>query len=176
MAGRTKWRNGVLIRCGLTAGVLLGGAMSSGSEIVLDQQFFGGWDCGLRMPFVQPIQAAPSEQTQDGFTVSASGTAIQDTPAGEALKLIEAGEWVKAIQKIESLDDSSKGLVVDERGVLRPLSAMKSALIASMPPEGRRTFTKLNDPAARETIVSGHELTFGAKGDSVLSYRLECRE
>lgn len=138
---------------GLALGICWGGSMSFGLEMVMGQQAFG-WDCGLRMPFVQPVQMAPSEQTQDGFVVSASGTAIQDTPAGKALELIEQGQWVKAIQAIESLSDSDQqGLVVDERGVLRPLSAMKSALIASMPEEGRRTFCKLNDPAANTKLA-----------------------
>eukprot|EP00752_Nemacystus_decipiens_P016604 g14844.t1 len=105
------------------------------------------------MPFVPPVQTVPSEQTLDGFILSASGTAIQDTPAGEAIKLIEAGKWVEAIQAIESLKDVDEGLVLDERGVLRPLSAMKITLIASMPDEGRRTFRKLNDPAANAMLA-----------------------
>ena len=114
-----------------------------------------GW--GRRGPFVPPVQIAPIEQTQDGFVVSASGTAIQDTPAGKAIELIEEGKWVEAIQAIESLSDTESKLVLDERGVLRPLSAMKSALIASMPEEGRRAFVKLNDPAAKTRLVEAME-------------------
>jgi len=117
-----------------------------------------GW--GRRgQQFVQPIQQVPTEQTQDGFSVAASGTAIQDTPAGEAIKLIEQGQWVKAIQMIESLSDTDRKLVLDERGVLRPLSAMKSALIASMPQAGRRTFCKLNDPSANTKLAQALDLT-----------------
>ena len=152
MAGLGQLRNRWLMRGGLAIGICWGGSMSFGLELMMDQQAFG-WRCGIR-PFVQPVQMAPTEQTQDGFVVSASGTAIQDTPAGKAIELIEQGQWVKAIQAIESLSDTDqKGLVVDERGVLRPLSAMKSALIASMPEEGRRTFCKLNDPAANTRLA-----------------------
>lgn len=154
MAGRSRWRSRWLVRCGLVFGVLFGGSESFGLEIMLDQQFVG-W--GGRGPFVQPVQFVPTEQTQDGFVVSASGTAIQDTPAGEAIKLIQEGQWVKAIQAIESLSETDSKLVLDERGVLRPLSAMKSALIASMPEEGRRTFCKLNDPAANTRLAKAFE-------------------
>jgi outer membrane protein assembly factor BamB len=118
-----------------------------------------GWDRGFGQPFVPPVQHVPSEQTQDGFTVAASGTAIQDTPAGQAMAHIEAGEWVKAIQAIESLSETDSNLVLDERGVLRPLSAMKSAMIASMPEEGRRTFCRLNDPAANTRLAEALQTT-----------------
>lgn len=153
MAGRGRWRNKWLIQCGLVVGVFGAGSTSLGLELVAAQRGGFGWECGVGMPFVPAVQQVPTEQTQDGFVVSASGTAIQDTPAGEALKLIEAGQWVKAIQAIESLSETDSKLVIDERGVLRPLSAMKSALIASMPEEGRRTFCKLNDPAANARLA-----------------------
>lgn len=146
MTGRGKYLAGY----GVAIGVLLGGSIGHGWQ---EQMQWGGrLECGFGMPFAPQIQQAPTEQSQDGFVVAASGTAIQDTPAGEALKLIEQGQWVKAIQAIESLGDADEGLVVDERGVLRPLSAMKSALIASMPEEGRRTFCKLNDPSANAKL------------------------
>ena len=153
MAGRGRWLNKWLIQCGLVVGVLCAGSMSFGLELVMGRQQNFGWDGGFGMPFAPPIQHMPTAQTQDGFVVSASGTAIQDTPAGEALKLIESGQWVKAIQAIESLSETDSKLVLDERGVLRPLSAMKSALISSMPAEGRRTFCKLNDPAANTRLA-----------------------
>lgn len=156
MAGHGKWRKAWLIRCGLAVGVLGGGSMAIGVEIQMNQQF-GGFRCGVGQPFIVPIQSVPVEQTQDGFNVAASGTAIQDTPAGEAIKLIEQGQWVKAIQAIESLSETDSKLVLDERGVLRPLSAMKSALIASMPDAGRRTFCKLNDPAAKSKLAEAHD-------------------
>lgn len=149
MTGRSKFLAG----CGVAIGVLFGGSLGHGWE---QQLAWGGrmqFEGGFGMPFIQPgIQHAPTEQSQDGFVVSASGVALEDTPAGKALQLIEQGQWVKAIQAIESLSDSDQGLVVDQRGVLRPLSAMKSALIASMPEEGRRTFCKLNDPAANAKL------------------------
>lgn len=158
MTGLGKRRNRWLVRGGLAIGICWGGSMSFGLEMLQADQAFG-WNCGLRMPFVQPVQMAPSEQTQDGFVVSASGTAIQDTPAGKAIELIQQGQWVKAIQAIESLSDADHGLVLDERGVLRPLSAMKSALIGSMPEEGRRTFCKLNDPAANAKLAEALSVT-----------------
>ncbi len=152
MTGRSKWRSGYLMRLGFVLGVLFGGVVSFGFELMVGQQMMG-WDRGFGRPFVPQIQHVPTEQSQDGFVVSASGTAIQDTPAGEALKLIEEGKWVKAIQAIESLSETDSKLVVDAQGVLRPLSAMKSALIATMPAEGRRTFCKLNDPAANTRLA-----------------------
>ncbi|MFK7788890.1 MAG: PQQ-binding-like beta-propeller repeat protein [Phycisphaeraceae bacterium] len=152
MSGRNQWRIGRLIRFGLVLGVMGAGSMTFGVEIRMQQQAFG-WRCGVGQQFIQPIQQAPREQTQDGFNVAASGTAIEDTPAGEALKLIEQGQWIKAIQAIESLDDTDQQLVLDANGVLRPLSAMKSAMIASMPEAGRRTFCKLNDPAANTRLA-----------------------
>ncbi|MGB1124258.1 MAG: PQQ-binding-like beta-propeller repeat protein [Phycisphaeraceae bacterium] len=151
-----KRRNRWLIPCGLTLGVFCGGSVSFGLELMMDQQVFGGRWGG---PWVPPVQHVPTEQTQDGFVVSASGTAIEDTPAGQALRLIEEGQWVKAIQAIESLSDTDSNLVVDENGVLRPLSAMKSALIASMPEEGRRTFCQLNDPAANTKLAEALKTT-----------------
>lgn len=160
MTGRGKYLAG----CGILAGLLLGGTVGHGVEF--EQQFMvqqGRFACGVgfgpAFGFGQPIQQAPTDQTQDGFVVAASGVAIQDTPAGEALKLIEEGQWVKAIQAIESLSDTDAGLVVDERGVLRPLSAMKSALIASMPEQGRRTFNKLNDPSANAKLAQAEATT-----------------
>ncbi|MEO0474726.1 MAG: PQQ-binding-like beta-propeller repeat protein [Planctomycetota bacterium] len=155
MTGCGSRLNRWLIRCGLVFGVLWGGSTSLGFEVMFDGPVLGGRWGG---PFVPQVQHMPTAQTQDGFSVAASGTAIQDTPAGEALKLIEAGEWVKAIQAIESLDDTEDKLVVDERGVLRPLSTMKSALIASMPDEGRSTFRKLNDPAADTRLAEAVEM------------------
>ena len=152
MAGRGRWRSRVLVRCGLVLGVLCSGSASYGLEIMMRQQAWG-WEGGFGQPFIMPVQIAPTQQTQDGFVVSASGTAIQDTPAGEALKLIEAGKWIQAIQAIESLNETDSKLVLDEQGILRPLSAMKSALIASMPEEGRRAFCKLNDPAANTKLT-----------------------
>lgn len=141
-------------KAALAISLFVSGANTSGLELLVE----GGWDGPFNRPwgggpFVPGVGQAPIEQTQDGFVVAASGTAIQDTPAGEAIKLIEQGQWVKAIQKIESLNTTDNKLVVDERGVLRPLSAMKSALIASMPEEGRRTFIKLNAPAAQAKLV-----------------------
>ena len=91
MAGRGRWRSRVLVRCGLVLGVLCSGSASYGLEIMMRQQAWG-WEGGFGQPFIMPVQIAPTQQTQDGFVVSASGTAIQDTPAGEALKLIEAGK------------------------------------------------------------------------------------
>ena len=153
MTGRGKWRSRCLAGGVLALGVCWGGSVSHGLDVMWEQQMFG-WGRG---PFVPPVQNAPTEQTQDGFSVSASGTAIQDTPAGKAIELIEEGKWVEAIQAIESLGDTGNKLVLDERGVLRPLSAMKSTLIASMPEEGRRTFVKLNDPAANTTLAEAME-------------------
>lgn len=152
MAGRSKLGSQGLVRCGLVIGVLCGGTAALGEQLFMQNEVFG-WDRGFGRPFVPQVQHVPTEQSQDGFVVSASGTAIQDTPAGKALKLIEEGQWVQAIQAIESLDATDSKLVIDEQGVLRPLSAMKSALIASMPEEGRRTFCKLNDPAANAKLA-----------------------
>ncbi len=170
MAGRNRWRSKWLIRCGLALGVFCGGSMAFGFERVMGQQVLG-WGCGVgRGPFVPVIQHVPTDQTQDGFNVAASGTAIQDTPAGKAMAHIEAGEWVKAIQAIESLNESDSKLVLDERGVLRPLSAMKSALIASMPAEGRRTFRKLNDPAANTRLAEALDIPdFDERGSAYKS-------
>ncbi|MEM9109302.1 MAG: PQQ-binding-like beta-propeller repeat protein [Planctomycetota bacterium] len=150
MTGRGKWTEGWLIRCGLAFAVCSG----TSAALEFEQQLWGSRWGG---PWVQPVQEAPREQTQDGFVLSASGTTIQDTPAGEAIKLIEEGQWVKAIQAIESLDDANKGLVLDERGVLRPLSTMKSALITSMPDEGKRAFRKLNEPAANSRLAEANK-------------------
>ncbi|MFN3168114.1 MAG: PQQ-binding-like beta-propeller repeat protein [Phycisphaeraceae bacterium] len=94
----------------------------------------------------------PAEEALPGFNVAASGKAIGDTPAGEALEHMRAGEWVKAIQAIESLDTADPTLVVDSRGILRPLSSLKSALIAALPDAGRRAFRQLNDPAAKTRL------------------------
>jgi len=152
MTGRNNWLRKWAIRCGLALGVLGGGSGSLGLEVVAQQDLFfhGGRQA---RPLIQAVAHVPTEQTQDGFVVAASGTAIQDTPAGLAMQHIEAGDWVKAIQAIESLSETDSDLVLDERGVLRPLSAMKSALIASMPEQGRRTFCKLNDPAANTKLA-----------------------
>lgn len=150
MAGLNRY----MTACGAALVVLASGAHAQKHERQ-GQMWNGGQIFACDMPFFAPqiIQQTPSEQTQDGFIVAASGKAIEDTPAGKALELISQGKWVEAIQVIESLDDAEAGLVIDERGVLRPLSAMKSALIASMPEEGRRTFFKLNDPAANTKLA-----------------------
>ena len=144
MTGRSRYLAG----CGLAIGVLLGGSLAQGRQIELLPAVAGRFQ-----PFVPQAQPAPTEQTQDGFNVAASGTAIEDTPAGEAIKLIEEGQWIKAIQAIETLNDTDQQLIMDANGVLRPLSAMKSTLIASMPEAGRRTFSKLNDPAANTKLA-----------------------
>lgn len=88
----------------------------------------------------------------DGFSVGAHTTPIQETPAGEALKWIQQGEWVKAIQAIESLKADDPRMVQDGSGVLRPLGSFKSALITAMPDEGRAAFRKLNGPAAQTKL------------------------
>lgn len=144
----TRW----LIRGGLGLALSLSAWATLGDVIFQGREQIAVCGVGFGQPFVPPIQQAPTEQTQDGFVVAASGTALEDTPAGEALRLIDAGEWIKAIQAIESLSETDSKLVIDGRGVLRPLSAMKSALIASMPEDGRRAFRKLNDPSAKTKL------------------------
>lgn len=166
MASRKKSRSRRLIRYGLTAVLLISGPIACGSEMMLKQQLFAGRKPRLGMPFVLPVHPAPTKQTQDGFIVSAGGTVIQDTPAWEAIKLIETRQWVKAIQKIGALDSAKHDLVIDESGVLRPLPAIKRALIASMPTEGRNAFRKLNDPAANAKLahaIAATELAEQAK-------------
>lgn len=168
MTGRGRYLAG----CGLAIGVLLGGSLVQGQqkelleirqrELLLKMR--GGFQ-----PFVPQAQPAPTEQTQDGFSVAASGTEIADTPAGEAIKLIKEGEWIKAIQAIETMKDADQQLIMDTNGVLRPLSTMKSVLIASMPEAGRRTFSKLNDPAANTKLSE-------ALGTNILSEREQSLE
>jgi|GEM_PF-2083287 len=153
MAGRSKH----LIRFGVVATMLAGVSIAQG-EIFLDGQQAFGWRCGVGMPFMPQRPVANTQETQDGFSVIAGGTAIQETAAGKAIELIAAGEWVKAIQTIESLSEDDHSLVLDEAGVLRPLSSLKSALIASMPEEGRRTFCRLNDPAANTKLQEAQRL------------------
>lgn len=159
MVGLGKQASGWLLRSGLVAGVLGIGSMAAGVELQADQAIAFRCRVGGGFGIAQPIQQTPTQQTQDGFNVAASGTAIQDTPAGEAIKLIKQEQWVKAIQMIESLDTSDDKLVLDELGVLRPLSAMKSSLIASMPDAGRRTFRKLNDPSANTKLAEAQAMT-----------------
>jgi len=102
-------------------------------------------------PWLGPNPSGTTE-TLPGFTLAASGKDIGDTPAGEAIRLMQAGEWIKAIQAIESLDTADPTLVTDGRGILRPLSSLKSALIAALPDDGRRAFRQLNDPAANTRL------------------------
>lgn len=116
-----------------------------------------GWGRGgqvMMMPVSQPV----SDQMLEGFSVAASGTPIQDTPAGEAIKHIQARDWLQAIQAIEALSEEDERLVMDGHGVLRPLSTLKSALLTGMPKEGLRTFRKLNDPAAKTKLQQAQAL------------------
>ncbi|MGB0766810.1 MAG: PQQ-binding-like beta-propeller repeat protein [Phycisphaeraceae bacterium] len=131
-----------------TVGLMLLAWPGSGEDVIFVPQQMPAFRCGVGLPFMPQVAVADTRETQAGFLVGASGRTIDETPAGEVLKRIEAGEWVKAIQSIEALSASDGGLVLDDRGVLRPMSTLKSALIASMPAEGRRVFSRLNDAAA----------------------------
>lgn len=119
--------------------------------------------CG-RMAQQQMIWLDPGTTTHvnttlvEGFGVAAGAKAIQDTSAGEALKLIEAGDWIKAIQTIEELGSTDKSMVLDDSGILRPLSSLKTLLIGSMPDEGQRTFRRLNDPAAKTKLAQARAM------------------
>lgn len=151
-------------------GVLYGAALMCSpaglaDRIEMQQQavFVGGrqqviWNNGGMM-VVPGGQQNNDPHLIDGFSVSAGGTDIQDTPAGEAINLMQSGDWLKAIEAIEKLDSEDQQMVTDPNGVLRPLSTLKSALIASMPEEGKRTFRRLNDPAARTLLEETRNLT-----------------
>lgn len=99
-------------------------------------------------------------QRSDGFQVAASGTAIEDTAAADAIKHLQAKDWFKAISAIEALGETEDDqLVTDSTGVLRPVSSLRQSLLATMPEEGRQTFRRLNGPAAEAKLAEALKLT-----------------
>ncbi len=129
--------------------------VAQGNMVFIEQQGFIGWNG----PIEDGQASTSADGLVDGFSVAAAGTAIEDTPAGEAIKFMQAGDWLSAIAAIEKLNTDDPRLVTDPNGILRPLSTFKSALIASMPAEGQSTFRKLNNPAADTRLAQAIKLT-----------------
>lgn len=175
-SGRTKrgWRLACLSAVS-GAALLAWVPVSHGERVVMGRQqvwFDGQWEGGWGRPMMMPIQVGISEdqrQLIDGFTVASSGVSLQDTPAGAAIQSMQAGDWLKAIEAIESLSNADQRLVMDGDGVLRPLATLKSSLIASMPEEGRRTFRRLNNPAAQTLLAEALEQADPAERERALT-------
>lgn len=155
-------------RMGIALAMLATAPLAHGEKFAAQQQVLWQGDFNGPIMWGGPggFIADPGDgnpQVTNGFTVAAGGTAIQDTPAGEALRFMDAGDWLKAIRSIESLDHDDPQLVTDRNGILRPLASLKTSLIASMPAEGKRAFRNLNDPAAKSKLKLARAMTDLAK-------------
>lgn len=101
------------------------------------------------------ISTADSDMIE-GFTVASGAKPLADTAAGEAIKLIEAEDWLKAIRAIGELSTDDDTMVRDQHGIVRPLATFKTALLNAMPEQGLRDFRKLNGPAADTLLKQAH--------------------
>ena len=123
--------------------------------------------CGVGQPMIWNPEVTHEQPMINGFSLVAGHDKIEETPAGEAINLIEKGEWVKAIQTIESLG-VQQTLVRDRDGMLRPLSRLKAELLWTMPEEGQRAFRKLNNVAAQNKLE--HADTFESLTERAKAY------
>lgn len=154
----------LVVRCSLAAALLCMANGGSGLEVVMQQGqvVFNGRFAQQQVFWNGPVafdSNAANSHLVDGFSLKDHGTDLSETAAGQAIAFMQNEDWLKAIEAIESMDSDDRRLVTDQRGILRPLSSLKSSLIASMPEAGQRTFRRLNDPAANTKLEQAHQLT-----------------
>jgi len=121
-------------------GPVNGQLMMGGRQLMMQPVM---WDVGMG--------SQASQGRTEGFSLAAAGTPLSDTPAAGLDQAIAEGDWLKVISLLEALETGEhQALIMDQTGMLRPLSTLSMQVVSQLPPDGVRVFQQVQGPAAQK--------------------------